>query len=60
MPEHSGQKISHTELSKLYGAFCSNAPCSVGGDNCEPQCTMLQALRCSIITPFGVPVEPEV
>ncbi len=60
MPLLNGQKISQTDASKLMGVLCSSAEPELGGHSCELHCTRLLTLRCSTITPFGVPVEPEV
>ena len=52
--------MSRTDRSKWNGAWLLKRSCSVGAKTDEHQSTKLVAFPCVSMTPFGVPVEPEV
>ncbi len=59
-PQESGAKISSTETSKPI-EVATRVPASSSGEKfSRAQCISTTGLRCSIITAFGRPVEPEV
>ena len=59
-PCHDHQNSSHTDTSKVMVVFCSTtSPCPMGKRDCIHN-RRLATLACSISTPLGRPVEPEV
>ena len=59
-PETSGAKISNTDTSKLSDVEASTLASSAAGNSARAQHSRPMTLRCSITTPFGRPVDPEV
>ena len=59
-PRASGANSSKTEMSKLIEVEASTPASSPGRKDSRDQCSRATALRCSIATPLGRPVEPEV
>src|SRR6267142_5612384 len=59
-PQHSGTNISKTDRSKQIEVEASTPESSSGVNTSCAQLTNATALRCSMATPLGVPVEPEV
>lgn len=59
-PLASGQKISHTETSKVYGVLRMTRSAWPSGNIDCSHCMQFPTAACGIITPFGPPVEPEV
>src|ERR1700687_4645356 len=59
-PQASGTNSSNTERSKQIEVPAKTPARSAGGDVRGAQATRAAALRCSMATPFGRPVEPEV
>ena len=59
-PQASGAKISKTDRSKQTDVAASTPASSSSENTPRAQRTIATALRCSIATPFGRPVEPEV
>ncbi len=59
-PQVSGTNSSNTERSKQI-EVAANTPARSAGENVRwAQATRAAALRCSMATPLGRPVEPEV
>ena len=59
-PTIRGQKNSHTDTSKLKGVFCNTRS---SGDRRKVSCihnNRLASPRCTLGTPLGLPVEPDV
>jgi hypothetical protein len=59
-PQESGTKSSKTERSKDTEVAARTPERSSAPKTCRPQQARATALRCSIATPLGRPVEPEV
>ena len=59
-PRTRGRKISKTDRSKLIDVAASTPASSSGEKTSEAQSSRATALRCSIRTPLGRPVEPDV
>ena len=59
-PQLSGTKISKTERSKQIDVLARTHSSVSGGKTSCAHAIISTALRCSIITPFGLPVEPDV
>ena len=59
-PEHIARNMSIADTSKFSDANCRNRSRSSSGQCATMPWTKLTTLRCSTITPFGRPVEPEV
>ena len=59
-PQASGAKISKTEMSKVIEVEASMPESSRSEYSRRAQATIATALRCSIATALGRPVEPEV
>ena len=59
-PRVSVQKISSTEMSKDRLVTASQVPGSGASSDRSMPAKKFTTLRCSTITPLGVPVEPEV
>jgi len=53
-------KMSKTDRSKCRGAGLQTRSCSLSPAHSAAQATKVSELRCEIMTPFGVPVDPEV
>src|ERR1700761_4993819 len=53
-------KMSKTDRSKWSGAGLQTRSCSVSPAQFAAHATKVSEARCEIITPFGVPVDPEV
>ncbi len=56
----TGARISHWAASKLIGVFCRIATSGPRWPKLASHCSWETMLRCSIITPLGRPVLPEV
>ena len=52
--------MSRIDRSKWNGAWLLKRSVSVGSNTDEHQSTKLTAFSCVSITPFGMPVEPDV
>ena len=59
-PQNSGASSSHTEASAEMPVFCSTRSDASKPKVASIQYMWLQMAACSIITPLGWPVEPEV
>ncbi len=59
-PAASVAKISNTDMSKQTDVDASSPAYSAAENVACAQRTIDTAVRCSIATPFGTPVEPEV
>nr|WP_244167712.1 hypothetical protein [Micromonospora chaiyaphumensis] len=59
-PQQSGPKISNTDRSKQTEVAASRPPSSASSKVCRTQCMSTEAERCSMATPLGRPVDPEV
>src|SRR4029077_19426088 len=59
-PAVSGAKISKTDTSKLSEVEARTLASSAAGNSADAQHTRPTTLRCSITTPLGRPVDPEV
>ena len=59
-PAMSGANSSHTEASNDVLVRCRTTSLAVSGNSCRIQAMWLTTARCSTITPFGVPVDPDV
>src|SRR5690349_10404768 len=60
LPCFAGRYRSKIERSKWKGAWLLKRSCSSGVNTEEHQSTKLSALRWLNVTPFGIPVDPEV
>lgn len=56
----AGARISHWAASKLIGVFCRMDTSASRCPRLASHCIWETMLRCSIITPLGLPVLPEV
>src|ERR1043165_486177 len=59
-PTLSGRNISNTDRSKQIDVEASTAARSSAPNTCCAHCNNATVLRCSIATPFGCPVDPDV
>src|SRR6516162_2818298 len=59
-PTLSGANISNTDRSKHMDVENKTPANSSDWNALRAQCTNVAALQCSMATPFGLPVEPEV
>jgi hypothetical protein len=59
-PQASGAQISNIETSKPTEVEPKTPPSSAAVNRSWPQRRSVAVLRCSIATPFGMPVEPDV
>src|SRR4051812_3362997 len=59
-PVNDHQNNSHTDTSNTTGVFCNNTSCSVNGYRFCIHASRLMTECCSITTPLGRPVDPEV
>ena len=53
-------KMSKTDRSKCSGAGLQTRSCSPSPAQAAAHSTKVSEARCEIITPFGVPVDPDV
>src|SRR5215510_14852639 len=56
----NGQNSSDVDTSNAYGVLCNTASCSPNPCVSCNQHSMFTTHRCSTITPFGLPVDPDV
>src|SRR5208337_1038762 len=59
-PTRQEEKISNVDRSKCRGAWFETRSSSIRPAHSAAQFTNVSEFRCEIITPFGVPVEPDV
>src|SRR5262245_58592393 len=60
LPWHKGHQVGIREPSKAREYKCRNTSAPVDPTSARAQLVRSTIWRCSIITPFGCPVEPEV
>jgi hypothetical protein len=59
-PDTSGNRICQIDWSNPSDAVCSTQSSGRGANRACTACRWLTSERCSIITPFGRPVDPDV